>query len=278
MRPVRGRRLNCGRDDVITKRKENWGGPLPEFVRAKKWESREVLGLVFVWYHADGASPSWQLPDVPEVERGSWRQEHRFEHVVEAHMQDIAENGADLGHFNHVHKASCFLTTEQFKRTLGDSWRDFNPFSQANWTPRGHTASVDVASCVSVLGVCPEFLKHRVEVLQVGPALVLMRLYTRHGDCLIVQSLTPLAPFRVRLVHRFYPEPRMPWLIRRLNALGFRHMVERDIAVWNRKTYLKHPALVKEDRLIVSFRKWFSQFYSESSPSWRDVVENSLEW
>ncbi|KAL1429245.1 hypothetical protein MTO96_016573 [Rhipicephalus appendiculatus] len=151
-------------------------------------------------------------------------------------------------------------------------------FTQATWIPHDHTASVDVAACVSVLGACPEFLKHRVHVLQVGPALVLVRMHSRHGDCLIVQSLTPLAPFRVHLVHRFYPEPKLPWIIRRLNVVGFRHMVERDIAVWNYKTYMKHPALVKEDRTIVAFRKWFSQFYSESSPTWRDVMENSLDW
>ncbi|XP_065294373.1 cholesterol 7-desaturase nvd-like [Dermacentor albipictus] len=253
---------------------------VPEFVKATRWEMRESLGLLFVWYHADGAAPSWELPDVAEVEKGLWREEHRFEHIVEAHIQDIAENGADLGHFNQIHRASCFLTSEQFQRTLGNSWwgRLVNHSWQATWTPHEHTASVDVAACVSVFGTCPDFLKHRVQVLQVGPALVLVRMHSRHGDCLIIQSLTPVAPFRVRLVHRFYPEPQLPWIIRRLNVLGFRHMVERDIAVWNHKTYLKQPALVKEDRMIVSFRKWFSQFYSESSPKWREVMEMSLDW
>ncbi|XP_072144160.1 cholesterol 7-desaturase nvd-like [Dermacentor andersoni] len=261
------------------------GGPgpprkVPEFVKATRWESRESLGLLFVWYHADRAAPSWELPDVAEVEKGLWREEHRFEHIVEAHIQDIAENGADLGHFNQIHRASCFLTSEQFQCTLGNSWwgRLVNHSWQATWTPHEHTASVDVAACVSVFGTCPDFLKHRVQVLQVGPALVLVRMRSRHGDCLIIQSLTPVAPFRVRLVHRFYPEPQLPWIIRRLNVLGFRHMVERDIAVWNHKTYLKQPALVKEDRMIVSFRKWFSQFYSESSPKWREVMEMSLDW
>ncbi|KAH6944404.1 hypothetical protein HPB50_002921 [Hyalomma asiaticum] len=254
---------------------------VPDFVKATKWETHEVLGLVFVWYHADGAAPSWQLPHIEEVEKNIWRQEHRFEHTVEAHIQDIAENGADIGHFNQIHRASCFLTSEQFQQTLGNTWwgRLVNHSWQAS--TQGalcHTASVDVTACVSVLGTCPDFLKHRVEVLQVGPALVLVRMRSRHGGCLIVQSLTPLAPFRVHLVHRFYPEPKLPWIIRRLNVLGFRHMVERDIAVWNYKNYLKQPALVREDRSIVAFRKWFSQFYSESSPKWRDVLDASLEW
>ncbi|KAL1429244.1 hypothetical protein MTO96_016572 [Rhipicephalus appendiculatus] len=95
---------------------------VPDFVKATKWESREVLGLVFVWYHADGAAPSWQLPDVTEVEKGLWKQEGRFEHIVEAHIQDIAENGADIGHFNQIHRASCFVSSEQFQQTLGNTW------------------------------------------------------------------------------------------------------------------------------------------------------------
>lgn len=53
---------------------------------------------------------------------------------------------------------------------------------------------------------------------------------------------------------------------------------ERDIAVWNHKKFLKNPLLVKEDKLISKFRRWFSQFYSEHSPTLRDLKQRTLDW
>lgn len=54
--------------------------------------------------------------------------------------------------------------------------------------------------------------------------------------------------------------------------------IERDIAVWNNKKYLRNPLLVKEDKLILRFRRWFSQFYSEHSPTLKDLRQKSLDW
>lgn len=54
--------------------------------------------------------------------------------------------------------------------------------------------------------------------------------------------------------------------------------VGRDIIIWDHKTFLKNPALVKEDATIKSFRKWYSQFNSSKSPTWRDLRKKTLDW
>lgn len=41
---------------------------------------------------------------------------------------------------------------------------------------------------------------------------------------------------------------------------------ERDVMIWNNKTYISKPLLVKEDSAIQKHRRWFSQFYSKNSP------------
>jgi len=51
-------------------------------------------------------------------------------------------------------------------------------------------------------------------------------------------------------------------LMRRIHQL----QIERDIRIWNRKMYISRPILTKEDKMIKAFRRWYSQFYSESSP------------
>ena len=44
---------------------------------------------------------------------------------------------------------------------------------------------------------------------------------------------------------------------------------ERDVMIWNNKTYISKPLLVKEDSSIQKHRRWFSQFYSDNSPRLR---------
>jgi len=48
------------------------------------------------------------------------------------------------------------------------------------------------------------------------------------------------------------------------------------------KTYNPTPVLVKEDKAIKEFRKWFVQFYDENSNSMEEEVEKemreSIEW
>lgn len=53
-------------------------------------------GLIFVWYHAENDEP-WELPVVSEIESGFWMFHGKNEFTVNCHIQDIPENGADIG-------------------------------------------------------------------------------------------------------------------------------------------------------------------------------------
>ena len=59
--------------------------------------------------------------------------------------------------------------------------------------------------------------------------------------------------------------------------LGECLMFERDVAIWNRKKFEKRPLLVKEDKSIIAYRRWYAQFYSEHSPSYHSAIK-SLQW
>lgn len=61
--------------------------------KLKKWKSREVNGLIFVWYHVDDNEP-WSIPVVPEIENNEWVFHGKNEFLVNSHIQDIPENGA----------------------------------------------------------------------------------------------------------------------------------------------------------------------------------------
>lgn len=64
--------------------------------KLKNWRCREVNNLIFVWYHAENEAP-WEIPVVNEVQSGSWQFHGKNEFIVNCHIQDIPENGADVG-------------------------------------------------------------------------------------------------------------------------------------------------------------------------------------
>lgn len=56
--------------------------------------------------------------------------------------------------------------------------------------------------------------------------------------------------------------------------------VERDAVLWNNKIYNSQSVLASthSDELIVKFRRWFSQFYSENSPRSIPTSPPDLDW
>ena len=52
---------------------------------------------------------------------------------------------------------------------------------------------------------------------------------------------------------------------------------ERDVMVWNHKTYIERPVLVAEDKTLAKHRRWFQQFYSENSPRLGSQKDN-YDW
>ena len=62
----------------------------------RKWNSQEVNNLIFIWYHAENAEP-WELPTIKEIQNNEWCFHGKNEFFVNSHIQDIPENGADVG-------------------------------------------------------------------------------------------------------------------------------------------------------------------------------------
>ncbi|GBP95160.1 Cholesterol 7-desaturase [Eumeta japonica] len=76
----------------------------PKGVSVKSWHTREVDCAVWIWHDAEDREPLWEIEDAPEL--GSWAYRGRNEFIVNSHIQDIPENGADVAHLNAVHSTS----------------------------------------------------------------------------------------------------------------------------------------------------------------------------
>ncbi|XP_028170462.1 cholesterol 7-desaturase-like [Ostrinia furnacalis] len=193
---------------------------------------------------------------------------------VEWLLQEIPENGADVAHLNAVHSPSVVTgLAEKYPFLLNiigsHVW-------SATWNKgEGHIADLTLTHDYKIMK-CNLF-HIDVTVQQIGPGFVRLFLKTPLGPLLVSQSVTPLGPLLQKVIHRvFSPAYNAPWAA--LVVYNEAYMFERDVAIWNNKIFVGAPAYVKADKTIRAFRSWFSQFYSENSKSFKDAIQNPLEW
>lgn len=180
-----------------------------------------------MWHHADGESPSWQLEDEPEIKSGEWKKVARFERTVYGHIQDISENGADVGHFGHLHKATPFLTGDEYSRRGDQSWKRLlgSQLYTTTWNCEGVMAHTPVEIKPFLFTWEPKWGVIKGCFRLWGPALFVFRVETALGKFLTVMSMTPVGPLKVHIVHIMFAEPKLPWVAIRLLDFGLRNMV-----------------------------------------------------
>uniref|UniRef100_A0A8D0AUF5 cholesterol 7-desaturase n=1 Tax=Salvator merianae TaxID=96440 RepID=A0A8D0AUF5_SALMN len=252
---------------------------VPEFAKIKVWPSCEAGGMIIVWYHCDSIEPTWCVPEQEELRSCQWVLRGTTEHFVNAHIQEIPENAADVAHLSFLHGPSLMSGVDlRFTRSA------FWTFFQHHWQwhpepePNTHCSQMLVKHKVMLCGRHFPLLDLTVSARQVGPGLVFLLL--KHpflGRGVIVQSVTPLEPLLQHVVHRVYYQHNIPAFIPKFILWAESVQIERDIMIWNNKQYLSKPLLVKEDAAIQRHRRWYSQFYSKNSVTFQRHRE-TLEW
>eukprot|EP00698_Gefionella_okellyi_P013036 TRINITY_DN3540_c0_g1_i2.p3 TRINITY_DN3540_c0_g1~~TRINITY_DN3540_c0_g1_i2.p3 ORF type:complete len:157 (+),score=23.46 TRINITY_DN3540_c0_g1_i2:805-1275(+) len=113
-------------------------------------------------------------------------------------------------------------------------------------------------------------------ILQNGPGMVYLRFRLPFGYVTVFQSVTPISPTQCVVTHSVYTPKWSPRFQARVLLAGLVRQFERDIWIWNNKKYQRQPVLAREDALIKSFRRWYSQFYSENSKTAAQC--GSIDW
>jgi len=269
----------------------------PNYGSIRVWQSLEMNQLVFVWYHADGEKPQYRPTLLPQVDDrsklGAWTYHGRNEYEVACQMQEIPENGADVAHLAAIHKDLALLGGEPdnwiTKLSGLVSWHDWT-VSWKGGTDEDEQNDGDAESGLDEhearVHLTHEmtfwkFKVVRVNVIgdQIGPSLVHLHV-TVPGfgwKMVMLQYIQTVAPMTQKLVHVLYTEPGCWTIVAKIWLLCESWLVERDIAVWNHKSYLDQPLFAtKEDRIIKRFRNWYSQFYSPSSLTFKEAAKKQI--
>ncbi|XP_072946913.1 cholesterol 7-desaturase nvd [Epargyreus clarus] len=246
---------------------------VPKGISIKTYPTMEVDGAVWVWYDADGRDPLWRVEEVPELK--SWGYRGRNDFLVNAHIQEIPENGADVAHLNAVH-ATSFFTDIGNKYPILNNFIGHHSWS-AEWIKgtEEHKATINIVQKYIIMKY--NVFPLNVVVNQIGPGHVRLFFDTIIGRMMVVQSVTPLAPLLQRVIHKVYT-PAATAFFGGYLVYAEAYQFQRDVAIWNNKQYVSSPAYVKTDKSIRAFRTWFSQFYTENSIPLRDALQNKLDW
>eukprot|EP01089_Gocevia_fonbrunei_P000403 TRINITY_DN10425_c0_g1_i1.p1 TRINITY_DN10425_c0_g1~~TRINITY_DN10425_c0_g1_i1.p1 ORF type:complete len:461 (+),score=75.62 TRINITY_DN10425_c0_g1_i1:419-1801(+) len=245
---------------------------IPTFAKTKSWNVCEKNGMIYVYHDAEDREPTWEIPEVKEIATGGYVFHGRSEHQIRAHIQEIPENGPDTAHLNVLH-VPLTITRLGLDKFFSHVW-------SASWKPgvddESHLAHIKVLQKLKFLGKYDvPGTTVDVTITQVGPGLVHLHFQTPFGKVTVFETVTPIEPVLQSATHQVYAERRVPRWFAKFVLNNLIVQFERDIPIWNNKTYLPNPMVIKEDGDIVRFRRWFTQFYSENS---RNVWKDPLDW
>jgi cholesterol 7-dehydrogenase len=64
---------------------------IPSLAKVKAWSCLERIGSVMLWFHAEGAEPSWIPEEIAEISSGKWIYRGRTTHMINAHIEVILQ-------------------------------------------------------------------------------------------------------------------------------------------------------------------------------------------
>ncbi|CAH1787514.1 unnamed protein product [Owenia fusiformis] len=256
----------------------------PEVAKVKSWPVSEMNGFVHMWYHAEDLDPQWMIPEIETIASGQFVYRGRTEHHVNAHIEEIPENGADVAHLGHLHSPSITLgiDVDTIRKKYWDLGVQHN--WDAQWEPlanpdKKHISTIKLKHKMTLFGIAVPILDLKVYAEQIGPGIVYMHWTSVLGSGIFQHYLTPEEPLEQKLVHNIYTDWRMPPFISKFFLMAEAIQVERDMSIWNNKKFISKPVLSKskECSMISKHRRWYSQFYSENSPRLK-FQKDTLDW
>jgi len=216
---------------------------IPPQAKIGTWPVVEKNGIVFVWHHAAGGSPEYDLPDLPQIADADWTPYEIRRWTVHSRWLDMNENAVDRAHFQFVHGTKSM--PEGTVEMDGHILRCANPVKLG--TPKG---VVDGA----------------IDTTDFGPGLQTVHL-TGIVETLMVNTSTPIDEETTDTSFAYTVNTSGDEKgARRVGAAIIRDLEKQmaeDIPIWEHKKYFDRPLLCDGDGKFSLYRRWMRQFFNE---------------
>ena len=222
---------------------------IPPRAGLRSWPVREIDGAIYVYHHAEGAAPSWEIPSLHTAE---WTDPAVFKWKLRSCCQEILENTVDTSHLPTVHAA---------RRPGG-----YKPKASAG-PVLSHELEIQWDG--AYLGFPGMEMDVRLDVSVFGLGMIHVETLALMVGMQARQRFfaTPIDEDHIHLraavqVHRL-PDEEMTKTVDLMFRQAFETDFVKDFPIWENKIYRAQPLLSEADGPIVMYRRWAKQFYSE---------------
>ncbi len=238
---------------------------IPKNLSARTFPAVEQDGQIFAWLaqHGDNRAPAYTIESAPEIASGALVARGSYDGgIVGMHIMEFVENGPDVNHFGPVHTQMHLpwsgINVPGMGVSVAPTWR-LDP-------ARPHVAWLDTYATLTIGGKTLPALGANASVEFLGPGSVARFHFEKKGvgKLLLYQTHTPIAPLAQRVRFRWYASPELPRLASWWVVGHWISQWRDDVRIWEKKIHRKKPHLVANDGAILSFRRWFNQFYGET--------------
>lgn len=217
---------------------------------------------------------------------------------VNCHCSEIPENGADLRHFDFLHTRIfdyiSFINFEWLMKSHRAAEPDifefmkhkdsyYNDFKMKLMHKYIKEENKKYLNCVYLdCYVCIfkwKFFLFNLTGFQVGPSLVYLFLKSKLFETILVQSVTVMKKFKIRVSHKIYTSHYIPYWLSAYMLYGEVKQLFSDMKIWNNKAFgskLSYNLKTEADKNLLSWRNWFSQFYEGCNEFEKE--KEKLDW
>ncbi len=219
---------------------------IPPKAKFEMYPTQEINGAIFIYYDEQGEAPKFDLPVMPEFSDPNYSKLLHWNYEVDSHVQEMAENALDMGHFPLVHD---YKEVPRIESLICE----------------GAALHVRFLGERRLLGVRNPF---DVTLDCYGLGVVFGRNITDLVTVRVIHSATPINENKLRIGVSFvYQKSKIPGLnlfLRWFLPKEVVRFVDGDRAILNHKMYREKPKLCSAERPLMVLRRWAKQFYRET--------------
>ncbi len=230
----------------------------------------EVHGQLFM-YHRNGDSPQrwddappYRPPRIADVDAGRFAfRGHYDAGRVRMHICEFAENSVDFAHFEPIHSRLrvpwTSIPVPGFRIEHIASWKldETHPhvshfLDTAVLHAFGKRLEKAGADAVATFTGPGSVINFRFDIQELGQ----MELYQTH---------LPVGPLEQQVDFHWFADRKIPRPIVWYVVGNWVSQWKQDIQIWENKVYNARPMLSKDDGPVHRMRRWYRQFYPEST-------------
>jgi 3-ketosteroid 9alpha-monooxygenase subunit A len=208
---------------------------IPQGAALVAWPTREINGVVHIYFDADGKAPAWELDVVPELSNPEYKRVATLDWTAKTHPHEVLENVVDTAHLKYVHGSEAIPVVDMKQEETGKFFFELN-------------GAGDQDLSVKLWGLGVAKLDYKIEV-----------------PLFEYDTQTPIDEetlwMRTRIYVKDLGSDELNQSVGDQIAKELDAQVQADIQIFENKRHVEKPLLCDGDGPIPIFRRWAEQFY-----------------